>query len=91
MAVRKKIDIPFDISLPIVLDDSMSVLKYSSFSRAYQVYKERWQPTVGDDSLHCEEEKDNKYDKHRAAINYDSFHSINKSDQRYWSRTRDTS
>ena len=54
MAVRKKIDIPFDhidISLLIVLDDSFFVFKHSSFSRGYHVYKDRWQPTVGDDSF----------------------------------------
>ena len=75
MAVWKKIDISFDIPWPIVLNDSISVFKYSSFSRAYHVYKERWQPTVGDDSLYCKEEKDNMYDKYTAAIYYDSFHS----------------
>ena len=57
MAVRKNIDIPFDIHLPIVLDDSFSVFKYSLFSRGHHFYKDRWQPTVGDDSLHCEEER----------------------------------
>ena len=51
MAVQKKIEILFDIPLPIVLDDSLSAFKYSSFSRRYHVYKDRWQPTVGDDSL----------------------------------------
>ena len=70
MAVRQKIDILPDIPLPIVLDDSFSVLKNSSFSRSYHVYKDRWQPTVGDDSLHCEEEEDNKYERHAVAIIY---------------------
>ena len=49
MAVRKEINIPFDISLLIVLGDSFSVFKHSSLSRGYHVYKDRWQPTVGDD------------------------------------------
>ena len=44
MAVWKKIDISFGIPLPIVLDGSL--LKYSSFSRGYHVYKDRWQ-TMG--------------------------------------------
>ena len=72
MAVSKKIDICFGIPLPIVLDDSL--LKYSSFSRGYHVYKDRQQTPVDDDYLHCEEEKDNKYAKHIVAIIYDSFH-----------------
>ena len=75
MAGRKKIDIPFDVPLTIFVDDSFSAFKYSSFSKGYHVYKERSQTTVGDDSLHCEEEKDNEYDKHAVAIIYDSFHS----------------
>ena len=55
MAVRKKIDIPFDVPLPIVLEDSFAIFT--------PLYKDRWQPTAGDDSLHCEKEKDNEYDK----------------------------
>ena len=57
MAVRKQIDILFVISLPIALDDCFSVFKYSSIGRGYHVFKDRWQPTVGDNSLHCEEDK----------------------------------
>ena len=75
MAAVKKIDIPFDIPLPIVPDESFSIFKSSCFSRGYHVYKDRWQPTVVDDSLNCEEEKDSDYDKHAVAIIYDSFHS----------------
>ena len=48
-------------------------------------------PTVGHDSLHCEEEKDNEYDKHVAAIIYDSFYS-NKAMGHvplYWSESAD--
>ena len=91
MAVRKNIDIPFDIHLPIVLDDSFSVFKYSLFSRGHHFYKDRWQPTVGDDSLHCEEEKDSKYDKHAVAIIYDSFHSnkVLRHVLVYWSKLAD--
>ena len=83
MAVQKKIDIP----LPIVLDN-FSVFKYNSLRTGYHNYKDRWQPTVGDDSLHCEEEKDNEYDKHAVAMICNSFHS-NKAVghvQLYWSK-----
>ena len=64
MAVRKKTDILFVIPLPIALDDCFSVFKYSSIGRGYHVFKDRWQPTVGDDSLHCEEDKGKECDKH---------------------------
>ena len=30
---------------------------------------------MDDDSWHCEEEKDNEYEKHAVTIIYDSFHS----------------
>ena len=72
MAVWKKIDISFGIPLPIVLDGSL--LKYSSFSRGYHVYKDRWQTPVDDDYLHCEEEKDNKCAKHIVAKIYYILH-----------------
>ena len=82
--VQKKIDVPFDIPLPIVLDDSFFVFKYTFFSRGCHVCKYLWQPTVGmefhavgDDSLHCEKEKDNEHEKHAVTIIYDSFH-LNK-------------
>ena len=61
-------DILFDIPLPITLDDNIFVFKYSSFSRDYRVYKERWQLAVDDDSLHCEKVKHNEYDKHAVAV-----------------------
>ena len=45
MTVWKNIEIPFDIPLKIVFDDSFSVFKYSIFSRRYHVYKDREQPS----------------------------------------------
>ena len=44
------------------------------FALEYYVKKERWQPILNDDSLHCEEKKGDGYDKHAFAIIYDSFH-----------------
>ena len=56
---------------------------------------------MGDDSLHCEEEKDNKCEKHAVAIIFDSFHSNkvlghvpfywSELETKHWSKTRDTS
>ena len=55
MAARKKmIDIPFNIPIPILLDEHFTVFKSSSYSRGYHAYKEIWNPLVGDDSLICE-------------------------------------
>ena len=75
LTIRKKIDILFDIPLSLVLYDSFSVIRYSSFSREYHVYKDRWQLTLGDHSLYFKEEKNNECDKHAVAIIYDIFHS----------------
>ena len=69
MAARKKmIDIPFDIAIPILLDEHFTVFKYSSYSRSYHAYKEIWNPLVGDDSLICEPEESNEHDKYAVAI-----------------------
>ena len=62
MPVRRKIYVPFDIPLPMVLDDTFSLLKYSSFSRGCRFYKDRWQPIVNDDFLNCKEENGDEYD-----------------------------
>ena len=72
MAARKKmIDIPFDIPIPILLDEHFTVFKYSSYSRGYHAYKEIWNPLVGDDSLICEPEESNEHDKYAVAIVFD--------------------
>ena len=72
MAARKKmIDIPFDIPIPILLDEHFTVFKYSSYSRGYHAYKEIWNPLVGDDSLICEPEESNEHDKYAVAMVFD--------------------
>ena len=64
MVARKKmIDIPFDIWIPILLDEHFTVFKYS--------YKEIWNPLLGDDSLICEPEESNEHDKCTVAIVFD--------------------
>ena len=65
------IDIPFDISIPILLDEHFTVFKYRSYSRGYHGYKEIWNPLVGNDSLICESEESNEHDKHAVAIVFD--------------------
>ena len=72
MAARKKMtDIPFDIPIPILLNEHFTVFKYSSYSRGYHAYKEIWNPLVGDDSLICEPEECNEHDKYAVAIVFD--------------------
>ena len=70
-ATKKMIDIPFDIPIPIPLDEHFTVFKYSSYSRGYHAYKEIWNPLVSDDSLICEPEESNEHDKYAVAIVFD--------------------
>ena len=72
MAARKKmIDIPFDIPIPILLDEHFTVFKYSSYSRGYHAYKEIWNPFVGDDTLICKLEESNEHNKNAVATVFD--------------------
>ena len=70
-AIKKMIDIPFDIPIPILLNEHFTVFKYSSYSRGCHAYKEIWNPLVGDDSLICEPEESNEHDKHAVATVFD--------------------
>ena len=74
MAARKKmIDIPFDVPIPILLDEHFTVFKYISYSRGYHAYKEIWNPLVGDDSLISEPEESKEHDKYTVAIVFDDW------------------
>ena len=65
------IDIPFDIPIPVLLDEHFTVFKYSPYSRDYHVYEEIWNPLVGDDLLICEPEESNEHNKYAVAIVFD--------------------
>ena len=72
MAARKKIvNIPFDIPIPILLDEHFTVFKYRSYSRGYHTCKELWNPLLGDDSLICQAEESNEHDKYAVEIVFD--------------------
>ena len=70
MAV-KQINIPFAIPIPILIKNTFSAFKYSSFSRGYHAYKDVWIPFIGDDSITCEREEHNENDKNAVAIIWD--------------------
>ena len=76
MTARKKmIDVPFDIPIPLLLDEHFTVFNCSSYSRGYHAYKGAitliWNPLLGDDSLICELEESNEHDKYAVAIVFD--------------------
>ena len=62
------IDIPFDIPIPILLDEHFTAFKYISYSRDHDAYKEIWNPLLGDDSLICELEESNEHYIYAVAI-----------------------
>ena len=50
---QDKIEIPFDVEIPILIGNSLSVLKCNSYARGYHAYMNIWKPLIGDDSLRC--------------------------------------
>ena len=43
----------------------------SSYSKGYYAYKDVWHPIVGDESLICEQEKTNEYDRNAVPTMFD--------------------
>ena len=53
---QDKMEIPFHVEIPILIDNSFSVLKHNSYARGYHAYMYTWKPLIGDDSLFCKRE-----------------------------------
>ena len=67
MAV-KEIHIPFTIPVLILIENTFTTFRYSSFSRGYHVHKDAWIPIIGDDSLTCERKEHNENDTNAVTI-----------------------
>ena len=65
---QDKMEIPFDVEIPILIDNSFSVLKHNSYARGYHAYTDIWKPFIGDNSLRCKREDDNIRDENALAI-----------------------
>ena len=65
------INIPVATSIPILIKNTFTKLKYFSFSREYCVSKDVWIPIIGSDSLTCDREEDNENDKNTVAVIWD--------------------
>ena len=63
-----KMEIAFDVEIPILIGNSFSVLKHNSYARGYHAYMDIWKPLIGDDSLRCTQEDDNIHDKNLVAV-----------------------
>ena len=48
-------------SIPIVVDDDVNRWAHDSFLRGYHAYMDIWVPLIGDDSLVCRKEGQNRY------------------------------
>ena len=58
----------FATPITVLIENTFTAFKYSSFIRGYHVYKDVWIHIVGDDSLTCEQEQRNENDKNAVAI-----------------------
>ena len=65
---QDKIEIPFDVEIPILIDNNFSVLKHNSYARGYHACMDIWKPLIGDDSLRCKREDDNIHDENAVAV-----------------------
>ena len=63
-----KMEIAFDVEIPILIGNSFSVLKHNSYARGYHAYMDIWKPLIGDDSLRCTQEDDNIHNKNLVAV-----------------------
>ena len=66
-------DIPTDLEVPIIVDERMGRETLESFVRGYCAYMDVWIPCVGDESLECERQPDNEYDRNAVAVIYDNL------------------
>ena len=58
----------FATPITVLIENTFTAFKYSSFIRGYHVYKDVWIHIIGDDSLTCEQEQRNENDKNAVAI-----------------------
>ena len=67
---QDKIEIPFDVEILILIDNSFSLLKHHPYAYGYRAYMYIWKPFIGDDSLSCKREDDNIYDENTVAVTH---------------------
>ena len=65
---QDKMEIPIDVEIPILIDNSFSVLKHNLYAHGYHVYMDIWKPLLGNASLRCKREYDNIHDENAMAV-----------------------
>ena len=63
-----KMEIPFDVEIPILINNSFSVPKHNSYARSYHAYMDIWKALIGDDSLRCKREDDKINDENAVTV-----------------------
>ena len=58
----------FATPITVLIENTFTAFKYSSFIRGCHVYKDVWIHIIGDDSLTCEQEQRDENDKNAVAI-----------------------
>ena len=61
-------EISLDVEIPILINNSFSILKHNSYARDYHVYMDIWKPLIRDDSLCCKREDDNIHNENAVAV-----------------------
>ena len=46
MHQHDRMEIPYDVEIPILIDNSFSVLKHNSYVRCYHAYMDIWTPIL---------------------------------------------
>ena len=57
----------FHVEIPILIDNSVSILKHNSYARGYHAM-DIWKPLIGDDSFRCKREDDHIHDENAVAV-----------------------
>ena len=70
---QDKMEIPFDVEIPTLINNSFSVLKYNSYARGYHAHMDIWKPLIGDDSLRCKREDDNIHNENALAVIHSNY------------------
>ena len=65
---QDKMEIPFDVEIPILIGNSFSFLKHNSYARGYHAYMDIWKPLIGDDNFRCKQEYDNMHDENAVVV-----------------------
>ena len=65
---QDKMEIPFDVEIPILIENSFSVVKHNSYACDYYAYMDIWELLIGDNSLCCKREDNNMHNENAVPV-----------------------